>query len=129
MRNLVKKIPIVSLFIGLLGFGGTAFANSFSCKGTVEVFGIHSTNSVFLRLSSMSVLVKVCDLEAEAGTSYRVTPEQCKVIYSTLLTAYAMGEVLDINFDNVGEAANCSSFTAWQLATARNVFLDRSLNN
>jgi hypothetical protein len=121
-------VRIFTFFILTICLIGNVNADSFSCKGTVERFGSHSVNSIYLKLSSMNTMVKICDLGSDTGASYKVTPEQCKIIYSTLLTAYAMNEVININFDNVGEATNCSSFSDWQLATARNVFLNKTLN-
>jgi len=67
--------------------------------------------------------VNICNLGKTIGTTYPVSAEQCKVAYSTLLTAYSMGKSISVHFDNV-VSTNCASAGRWELATARWVHLD-----
>jgi hypothetical protein len=98
-------------------------ANSFTCTGKITTLGVHSTDRAFLSLEGMSGPVNICNLGKTIGTVYPVSAEQCKVAYSTLLTAYSMGKSISVHFDNVA-SADCSSAGNWEVATARWVHLD-----
>ncbi len=60
----------------------------------MTVVGIHSTDKVMLRLSGMNTIVQICHLSQTIGTTYPITAEQCKAVYSTLLTAHALGKAI-----------------------------------
>ena len=93
------------------------------CEGTVATIGVHGTDRVILRLSSMNTVVNICNLNSTLGTTYPISAEQCKAAYSTLLTAYSLGKTMSIYFDNVQTGTSCSNFAAWEVATARWVAL------
>lgn len=116
-----KTISGLSLAI-LFAFNASA-ANSFACTGKITTLGVHSTDKVFLRLAGMKGPVNICNLGKTIGSTYPVTAEQCKVAYSTLLTAYSMGKSISVHFDNVANSS-CSSAGGWEIATARWVHLD-----
>ena len=94
-----------------------------SCTGTVHRIGVHGTNRVILQLSGMNARVRICDLEQTLGTTYPITAAQCKAAYATLLMARAMGETVQIYFDNVQTGTSCSTFVDFEIATARWVYL------
>ncbi len=94
------------------------------CTGTISILGVHGTDRVMLKLSSMNKLVQICHLNNIMGSTYPITPEQCKVAYSTLLVAYSMQKSIRVYFDNVQTGTSCSTFVASEVATARWVHLD-----
>ena len=101
--------------------------DAISCTGTVVTVGIHGTNRVMLELSGMNTVVQICDLGQTVGTTYPNTPDQCKADYATLVAAYAMGQTVNVWFDNVQTGTNCGNFAGWELAVARWVSLNSSL--
>lgn len=108
------------LTIILLSSANAVATNNIVCGGDIKRLGIHSTNGVYLQLSSMNTVVKICDLGQTVGSVNPVGAEQCKAIYSTLLSAYTMGKGLaPIYFDNVEIGNTCTNFRDWELATAR----------
>lgn len=123
IKKMSKFLVPIILFINI----NTAYAaNSFSCVGKIDKVGIHGTNRVILKLTSMNTVVNICSPEDSRGSVYPVSPEQCKLAYSTLLSAFAMDMEMSVFFDNVATGTNCSNFAPWELATARFVSLDRS---
>jgi hypothetical protein len=104
----------------------TALAtDGITCTGTVTTIGIHGTNRVILRLSSMNTLVQICDLGQTVGTTYPNTADQCKADYATLVAAYTLGTTITVYFDNVQTGTNCGNFAGWELAVARWVYLSQ----
>ncbi|MCH2160082.1 MAG: hypothetical protein MK096_15035 [Oleiphilaceae bacterium] len=123
---MIRKCTI-AFILCVIGFGaGSSHAvnNAISCTGTIATVGVHGTDRVMLRLSSMNTIVQICHLGQTLGTHYAITPEQCKLAYSTLLAAYAMGKTINVYFDNVENGSSCSTFKSWEVATARWVHLD-----
>ena len=118
--------PSFVLLVGLCGQPALA-TDGISCTGTVLTIGVHGTNRVMLQLSGMNAIVQICDLGQTVGTTYPNTADQCKADYSTLVTAYAMGQNVNVWFDNVQTGTNCSNFAPWELAVARWVSLSSSL--
>ncbi len=94
------------------------------CNGMIKSVGVHGTDRVMLQLSGMNTIVQICHLNQTMGSIYPITPEQCKVAYSTLLTAYAIGKSVNVHFDNVQTGISCSTFVSWEVATARWVRLE-----
>jgi hypothetical protein len=78
-----------------------------------------------LQLTGMNTLVQICHLNKTVGTAYPITAEQCKIAYSTLLTAYSMSKNMKVYFDNVVNGTSCSNFKTWELATATFVYLSK----
>jgi len=126
LKKICKTLPITVIF-SVLTTSALA-ANSFSCEGAVAEVGIHGTNKVVLKLTSMNTVVNICNPEQQLGSTYPVSPEQCKLAYSTLLTAYAMDKKIRVYFDNVVTGDSCGSFKSWEVATVRYVSLKRDSN-
>jgi len=76
-----------------------------------------------LQLSGMDTVLQICNLTRTMGTTYPISPDQCKAAYRTLVTASAIGLVLNVYFDNVQARTSCSNFATWEVATARWVHL------
>ena len=127
MRNYMKNLKLMVLSTTLLCsvFTNISYAtDAISCTGTISTLGVHGTDRVMLKLSSMNEIVQICHLNNTIGSTYPITPEQCKVAYSTLLAAYSMQKSINVFFDNVQTGTSCSTFAAWEVATARWVHLD-----
>jgi len=103
--------------------GTSSATDDIVCTGRVATIGIHSTDRVMLRLTGMNTVVQICHLAQTMGTTYPITPAQCKLAYATLVTAHTMGKQLSVYFDNVQSGTSCSTFVAWEVATARWVHL------
>jgi len=116
----------LSLFLGLCLLviaSASRATDGITCSGTIATIGVHGTDRVMLRLSGMNTVVQICNLNQTIGSTFPITAEQCKAAYSALLTAYAMGQALNVFFDNVQTGTSCSTFAAWEVATARWVHL------
>lgn len=124
--NILKKSSkhLLLFFIGLFFQVGAQATDAISCGGTISTIGVHGTDRVMLQLSSMNTLVQICHLSQTIGSTYPITPEQCKLAYSTLLVAASTGKTINVYFDNVQTGTNCSTFASWEVATARWVHLD-----
>jgi len=120
----IKRLRIFAFASGFLCSLGANATDGIVCSGTIEEVGLHSQNAVLLRLSSMNTRVKICDLGSKVGSTHPIPAEQCKAIYSTLLSAYSMGKTISsAYFDNVESGTSCSNFAPWELATLRWVSL------
>lgn len=119
--NLIRiRLPYATLALLAATASQIALAtDGINCTGIVSTIGIHGTNRVMLRLSSMNTVVQICDLGQSVGTTYPNTPDQCKADYATLVTAYALGTNISVWFDNVQTGTNCGNFAPWELAVAR----------
>jgi len=124
MRLKTKLLSLAALLLCSAPGVTIATTNDIVCSGTIKILGVHSTDRVMLRLSDMSAIVYICNIGQTLGTQYPVSPEQCKVAYSTLLTAYSLGKTVKVVFDNVPNGTSCSTFSNWEIATARWVYLD-----
>lgn len=122
--RLFKLVYVVCFFV-CVSFAPVSYgANGIGCRGTIVKLGVHGTDKVILKLSDMNTVVQICHLNEIVGSAYPITPEQCKAAYSTLLTAYSLGKTISVTFDNVQNGTSCSTFSSWELATARWVSLD-----
>jgi len=99
--------------------------DNISCTGIVSTIGVHGTDRVMLKLSGTNTVVQICSLTSTMGTTYPISPDQCKADYATLLTAYTLGVTIGVYFDNVATGTNCTNFASWEVATARWVHLDQ----
>lgn len=97
--------------------------DAINCNGTISTLGVHGTDRVMLKLSGMNALVQICNLNQTMGFTWPISAEQCKVAYSTLLTAYSMNKFINVYFDNVQNGTSCSTFVGWEVATLRWVYL------
>ena len=119
------RSALPTILVMLLTLSSSSYAtNGIICNGTIKTIGVHGTDRVMLRLSGMNTLVNICNLNKTLGSFVPISPEQCKVVYSTLLTGYAMGKTMSVYFDNVVNGTSCSTFKGWEVATARWVHLD-----
>jgi hypothetical protein len=94
------------------------------CSGTITEVFVRGTNRVILMPSGMNTVVQICDLGQTIGTTYRISADQCRAVYATLITALALGKTMSVYFDNVQTGTSCSNFAGWEVATARWVHLD-----
>lgn len=125
MRKAMRSYFYLSVVMLSMQFPVSAHAtDGIACAGTIKTVGIHGTDRVFLRLSSMNAGVQICALNKTLGTTFPISAEQCKLVYSTLLTAYSLNKSMSVYFDNVQNGTSCSTFTAWEVATARWVHLE-----
>lgn len=120
MPSALTRLLAASWLLASFPAGAT---DEISCSGTVATIGVHGTDRVMLRLTGMNTLVQICHLNQTLGSTFPITAEQCKAVYSTLLAAYAMGQTINVFFDNVQTGTSCSTFAAWEVATARWVHL------
>jgi len=114
----VKKLIFLLYFMSFSVTAGTL-----TCAGTVEKIGLHATDSLMVRLSSMNTAVFVCNPNANwvvTGTSYQTGAETCKVMMSMFMTAKATGKsVGSVWFDGDDVPENCSSWDPWKRANVR----------
>ncbi len=120
MKNTFRLFLAIALSASSIA---TAATDGIGCTGKIESLTIHSPDGVYLQLTNMNTVVKICDLGKTVGTSYAVSATQCKAVYSALLLALSTDRTMSILFDNVATGTHCSNFASWELATARNVSL------
>jgi hypothetical protein len=126
LRQLIVR-PALGILLGLTCTQSVLATDGISCTGTVVTVGVHGTNRVMLSLSGMNTIVQICDLGQTVGTTYPNTPDQCKAVYATLVSAYLTGQTMNVWFDNVQTGTNCTNFASWELAVARWVYLSASV--
>jgi len=114
----MKKILMSLLFITPL-----ANANTLQCTGTVDKIGMHASNKIMLKLSSMNTAVYICSPEANwvvSGTTYSTSAEMCDSLLSMLMHAKStQSNVGDVWFDGDDVPANCNSWESWKKANIR----------
>ena len=84
----------------------TAQAN-YWCTGKVTGISVSKTGSVFVSTDQGFSSVAVCTI---GTTGNGVSPELCRNIYATLLTAYLTDKSVTFAFD---DALTCSNHPAW----------------
>lgn len=121
----IKKILKISALIVLFSNSSPSWSamDGLSCTGTVVDIGVHGTDRAMLKLSSMSGIVQICNLNSSMGTTYPISAAQCKAAYSTLLTAYTLKKTISVTFDNIQYGTSCTTLLNWEVATARWVHL------
>ena len=92
MRVKTKLLALAALVLCSAPGVTIATTDYIVCSGSIKILGVHSTDRVILRLSSMNTVVTMCKLSETLGALNPVSAEQCKAAYSTLMTAYAMGK-------------------------------------
>ncbi len=109
------------LFLALLP--SFSLAATLQCTGVVEKIGLHASDKIMLKLSSMNKAVFICSPNSEwvvSGTGYKTSAETCKSMLSMLMhaksTNAAMGNVW---FDGDHVPASCSSWESWKTANVR----------
>ncbi|MBL1292880.1 MAG: hypothetical protein COB61_003310 [Thiotrichales bacterium] len=114
----MKKLIILLYFMSFSVTAGTL-----TCAGTVEQIGLHATDSLMVRLSSMNAAVFVCNPNTNwvvTGTPYQTGAETCKTMMSMFMMAKATGKsVGTVWFDGDDVPQDCSSWGAWKKANVR----------
>lgn len=101
----MKKI---FLFCLLTLFTSSVYA-SYSCAGTVRGTTVHPTNGT-IYVESIGADIRwpiICSLVSDYGG---VSPETCKSIHATLLTAQTTGKKVRFWFNDDGD---CTTHRAW----------------
>jgi len=102
----------------------TANSGTLMCSGSVAEVAYHSPGKLMIRLSSMNTGVIFCSTDSDwsvTGTEYGSTsPSACKALYSTFLTAKALGTpIVQVRFDGDAVPATCDSFAPWASVSIR----------
>ncbi len=118
MSSVMKKLIVLLCFISFPAFAGTL-----TCGGTVSNIGLHASNQLMVRLSSMNAAVFVCDPTKNwsvPGTTYQTGAETCKTMMAMLMTAKAKGEsVGEVWFDGDDVPSSCTTWDNWKRANIR----------
>lgn len=117
-------MKIVKLVLALIAFSSVdSHAGTIQCNGTVEKIGMHASDKLMLKLSSMNQAVFICKPNSEwsvSGTEYTTSPETCNALLSMLMHAKATGAQMgDVWFDGDDVPATCSSWESWKSANIR----------
>jgi len=114
----LRKLIILLYFMSFSVTAGTL-----TCSGTVAQIGLHATDRLMIRLSSMNTAVFVCNPNANwsvSGTNYQTGAETCKTMMSMFMTAKATGKSIgNVWFDGDDVPQNCSSWENWKSANVR----------
>lgn len=98
-------------------------AGTIKCNGTVENIGMHASNKLMLKLSSMNKAVFICSPNTEwtvEGTDYSTSPETCNALLSMLMHAKATGAQMgEVWFDGDDVPLTCGSWGRWASANIR----------
>jgi len=108
----MNKLSIACLLIA--GVASAQAKANYTCAGNVKGVSINPKNGDLLA-ESIGPLVwpKLCNLETEMSN---VSPETCKIIYSTLLTAQTANKKVTLWF-NDGKDCTTSSHPPWETLT------------
>lgn len=100
-----------------------AFSGTLTCTGTVDKIGLHASDNLMLKLSSMNKAVFICNPSATwqvSGTNYSTSPDTCKAIMSMLMHAKATGaDMGSVWFDGDDVPLSCNSWESWRSANIR----------
>lgn len=114
----MKKRILCSLL-----FSTNLFAGTVICSGTVDSVAYHANDKLMVKLSSMNYPVFFCNPSAQwtvAGSSYVMSAETCKTIFSMFLTAKASKQTISsVYFDGDSAPASCSTFAPWSSVFVR----------
>lgn len=105
-----RKIIGMCAILATLFASQGAWANYF-CSGTITDVSLTPSGSVFFNSDSNLGLQwqAVCTL---GTTQNGVSPDACKAIYATLLTAKTSGKTVEFGFS---DALSCTGHPAWTL--------------
>ncbi|NRA72434.1 MAG: hypothetical protein HRU24_15565 [Gammaproteobacteria bacterium] len=102
---------------------GNTFAGALYCGGKVEKLGLHASDQIMLKLSSMNQAVFICSPNKKwtvVGAGYTTSAEMCSSILSMLMHAKATNTTLDtMLFDGDNVPSNCTSWQSWKKANIR----------
>jgi hypothetical protein len=115
-ENTMKFIR--STFTAALLLASTStLAGELTCGGTVETLGYHANDVFIIKLSSMNTPVIFCNSTqtwSVPGTDKTTSPESCRMLYSTFLSAQAMKKSIDgMLFDGAAVPTDCNNWPAW----------------
>ena len=104
----MSKIKVL-VFVAIVFYASNVIA--YSCVGGVN--GVHVDESGYISASSVAGMswVYFCSV---SETYNGVTPQTCKVIYASLLSAQLANKNVRLWFYDTG---NCSTHPAWQQLT------------
>lgn len=89
----------------------------------VELLAYHGNSKFMLKLESMDSPVFFCNpgsVWQVPGTSYKTSPETCKMLYSTFLAAKMSGTPINrIHFDGDDVPSECNNWGSWKSANIR----------
>ena len=112
------KFLLFSFFFSSLSFGGTI-----QCGGTVEKLGLHASDKILLKLSSMNHPVFICNPNEEwnvSGTAQTTGAQTCKLMLSMLMHAKATNTYIgSVYFDGDEVPESCDSWGSWKNANVR----------
>jgi hypothetical protein len=114
----------MKIFIILLAlFSSVASGGTLVCGGKVDKLGLHATDKLMLKLTSMNTAVFICSpnkLWEVSGATYKTSPETCRTIISFLMHAKTTGlDMGSVYFDGDDVPANCNSWESWKNANIR----------
>jgi len=118
----MKKKFVLSIVVFMLSSVSYA-EGTVTCAGTVDKIQYHIPGVYYLKLSSMNQAVAFCSSEsnwAPAGESRTITPETCKQLYSTFLSAKMAGKEFSVvYFDGDDVPTSCNTWGDWKSASVR----------
>ena len=104
-------------------FSSFSYAATISCTGVVEKIGLHASDRLMLKLSSMNTAVFICKTNDEwsvSGTGYKTSAETCKTMMSMLMHAKTTkAEIGSVWFDGDDVPSSCSNWKNWKSANVR----------
>ncbi|NOU49183.1 hypothetical protein HG263_01270 [Pseudoalteromonas sp. JBTF-M23] len=114
----MKKFLLLLLIMSPPVLSGTI-----KCTGTVEKLGLHSSNKIMLKLSSMNQAVFICQPNQEwsvPGTNYKTSPEMCNSLLSMLMHAKSTNAQMgSVWFDGDDVPTSCNGWESWKTANIR----------
>lgn len=100
-------VSVFTLFLGLIP--SQVLADQF-CTGYVATVAVSADGKLGVSLKDNKLpFVYLCNLHSDYQGS---TPDSCKSMHSTLLSAYAMDKEVNITF-SPSNSASCSDFPSW----------------
>ncbi len=94
------KSIVVFLFVFF-----TSNAFSFTCIGKVETVDVQPNGHIAASITGVGGSNKICSV---SGQRYDFTPEACKAIYSSLLSAFASSKNVKLYFSDGSNDNNCN---------------------
>lgn len=110
MFKAIKYKLILSIFM-LLSFSQNAFA-AYTCSGNVKGTTVHPNGTIYVEgIGGGLRWVVLCSLKTDYGT---ISPEACKGVHATLLTAQTTNKQVVFWFN---DELTCTTHPAWRQLT------------
>jgi hypothetical protein len=110
-------------YIFLLLFSTICYGSTLQCSGTVDKLGLHASDKIMLKLSTMNRAVFICSPSYDwevAGTNYKTSSETCKSMLSMLMHAKATNAQMgNVWFDGDNVPESCDEWSSWKTANVR----------